>query len=189
MIITRSRSSGATDGKGPQNAVTEHTDSSTPGQEATPGSGTRESVPGSSQHERKPVLPGLAAALLRRLRTPLPGAQPRLRFEMPPDFDEDATTPETETGTRFGHPGPRMSSQHPLYMGFMGTVGVGLALLVYWIGSNTTQLLLWIVTALFIALGLDPVVRWLEGRKLPGPSASWCRSRSSSRPSPASSPH
>ncbi len=62
-----------------------------------------------------------------------------------------------------------MSSQHPLYMGFMGTVGVGLALLVYWIGSNTTQLLLWIVAALFIALGLDPVVRWLEGRKLPRP--------------------
>ena len=55
-----------------------------------------------------------------------------------------------------------MSAQHPLYMGFMGTVGVGLALLVYWIGSNTTQLLLWIVTALFIALGLDPVVGWLE---------------------------
>jgi predicted PurR-regulated permease PerM len=44
----------------------------------------------------------------------------------------------------------------------MGTVGVGVALLVYWIGSHTTQLLLWIVAALFIALGLDPVVRWLE---------------------------
>lgn len=57
----------------------------------------------------------------------------------------------------------------------MGTVGVGLALLVYWIGSNTTQLLLWIVAALFIALGLDPVVRWLESRKIPGPPASCCR--------------
>ena len=60
-----------------------------------------------------------------------------------------------------------MSSQHPLYVGFMGTVGVGVALLVYWIGSNTTQLILWIVAALFIALGLDPVVRWLEAKKLP----------------------
>ena len=49
-----------------------------------------------------------------------------------------------------------MSSQHPLYVGFMGTVGVGVALLVYWIGSNTTQLLLWIVAALFIALGPGP---------------------------------
>ena len=60
-----------------------------------------------------------------------------------------------------------MSAQHPLYMGFMGTVGVGFALLVYWIGSNTTQLLLWIITALFITLGLDPVVRWLERRNVP----------------------
>ncbi|MGO4190999.1 AI-2E family transporter [Arthrobacter sp. YAF17] len=105
-------------------------------------------------------------AMAHRLRQPLPGAQPRLRFEMPPEQD-DETTPETETGTRFGDPGPRMSSQHPLYVGFMGTVGVGVALLVYWIGSNTTQLLLWIVAALFIALGLDPVVRWLEAKKFP----------------------
>ena len=62
--------------------------------------------------------------MAHRLRQPLPGAQPRLRFEMPPEQD-DETTPETETGTRFGDPGPRMSSQHPLYVGFMGTVGVG----------------------------------------------------------------
>jgi len=104
--------------------------------------------------------------MAHRLRQPLPGAQPRLRFEMPPEQDAE-TTPESETGTRFGDPGPRMSSQHPLYVGFMGTVGVGVALLVYWIGSNTTQLLLWIVAALFIALGLDPVVRWLEAKKFP----------------------
>jgi hypothetical protein len=135
MIITRRRHRGATDGKGPQNAVTEHTDSSTPGQEALPGTGARESTPAGSPHPRKPLLPGLAAALVRRLQTPLPGAQPRLRFEMPPEWVEDPTVPETEASTRFGHPGPRMSSQHPLYMGFMGTVGVGLALLVYWIGS------------------------------------------------------
>ena len=105
--------------------------------------------------------------MAHRLRQPLPGAQPRLRFEMPPEQDDDEMTPETEKGTRFGNPGPRMSSQHPLYVGFMGTVGVGVALLVYWIGSNTTQLILWIVAALFIALGLDPVVRWLEGKRLP----------------------
>ena len=105
--------------------------------------------------------------MAHRLRQPLPGAQPRLRFEMPPEQEEDATTPGTEEGTRFGDPGPRMSSQHPLYVGFMGTVGVGVALLVYWIGSNTTQLLLWIVAALFIALGLDPVVRWLEAKRVP----------------------
>ncbi|MET1063686.1 MAG: AI-2E family transporter [Arthrobacter sp.] len=105
--------------------------------------------------------------MAHRLRQPLPGAQPRLRFEMPPELEDDGSMSDGESGTRFGDPGPRMSSQHPLYVGFMGTVGVGFALLVYWIGSNTTQLLLWIVAALFIALGLDPVVRWLEAKKFP----------------------
>ena len=113
--------------------------------------------------------------MARRLRQPLPGAQPRLRFEMPPELpaQQDQAVEagaEGDDGERFGRPGPRMSAQHPLYVGFMGTVGVGAALLVYWIGSNITQLLLWIVTALFIALGLDPVVRWLESKKVPRPA-------------------
>ncbi|WP_223987422.1 AI-2E family transporter [Arthrobacter sp. NicSoilB8] len=111
---------------------------------------------------------GVLLSVARRLRQPLPGAQPRLRFEMPPEHEDEAgAAAEDGTSPRFGSPGPRMSAQHPLYMGFMGTVGVGVALLVYWIGSNTTQLLLWIVTALFITLGLDPVVRWLEGKNIP----------------------
>ena len=113
------------------------------------------------------------ASLLRRLRQPLPGAQPRLRFEMPPEYPQHETGDAEDYGQaapHFGQPGPRMSTQHPLYLGFMGTVGVGLALLVYWIGSNTTQLLLWIVAALFIALGLDPVVRWMESRRIPRPA-------------------
>jgi predicted PurR-regulated permease PerM len=121
---------------------------------------------------RRPWAAALVS-LLRRLRQPLPGAQPRLRFEMPPEYSEHEAEDAEEHGQavpQFGYPGPRMSAQHPLYLGFMGTVGVGLALLVYWIGSNTTQLLLWIVAALFIALGLDPVVRWLEYRKIPRPA-------------------
>lgn len=168
MIITPARSGGATHGKGPLNAVTEDTDSSTPGQEDTTGSGIQAGGRPGQRPPRLTVTRGLARSLLRRLRQPIPGAQPRLRFEMPPELAAEAAQ-EAADSARFGSPGPRMSAQHPLYMGFMGTVGVGMALLVYWIGSNTTQLLLWIVAALFIALGLDPVVRWLEGRKLPRP--------------------
>jgi predicted PurR-regulated permease PerM len=150
------------------NAVTEDTDSSRAGQEERQESGSQERGPQAQVSNRRAALAGLLNSMAHRLRQPLPGAQPRLRFEMPPmDEDDDEMTPESESGTRFGNPGPRMSSQHPLYVGFMGTVGVGLALLLYWIGSNTTQLLLWIVAALFIALGLDPVVHWLEGKKLP----------------------
>ncbi len=106
---------------------------------------------------------GVLMSMVRRVLGPLPGPQPRLRFEMPPVQEL-----ETEgNGTHPAGPGTRTTAQNPLYMGFMGTVGVGAALGVYWIGSNTTQLLLWIVTALFIALGLDPVVRWLERRNVP----------------------
>jgi predicted PurR-regulated permease PerM len=114
--------------------------------------------------------PAALGVLLKRLRQPIPGAQPRLRFEFPPEHPDNVEAEETGDTERFGQPGPRISTQHPLYLGFMGTVGVGLALLVYWIGSHTTQLLLWIVAALFIALGLDPVVRWLESRKIPRPA-------------------
>ncbi|WP_345452872.1 AI-2E family transporter [Arthrobacter gyeryongensis] len=113
------------------------------------------------------------ASFVRRLRQPIPGAQPRVRFEMPPEFEHDATTAQAldeSDGPRFGSPGPRMSAQHPLYVGFMGTAGVGVALMLYYIGTSTVQLLLWIVTALFIALGLDPVVRGLEERKVPRPA-------------------
>ncbi|MEA5456118.1 AI-2E family transporter [Sinomonas sp. JGH33] len=98
-----------------------------------------------------------------RLRRPLPGAQPRVRFLMPPVQEGDEAAAEGG----FGAPGPRMSSKHPIYVGFMGTVGVGIALALYYIAQHTTQLLVWILAALFIALGLDPVVRWLEGRRLP----------------------
>lgn len=154
--------------------MTDKTEESSTGHENQPAADARESLP-----ERPAATKwwgsaaGAFGQLVRRLRQPLPGAQPRLRFEFPPEYsnpEEPAGTEDGGMAAPFGSPGPRMSMQHPLYMGFMGTVGVGLALLVYWIGSNTTQLLLWIVTALFIALGLDPVVGWLENRRIPRPA-------------------
>lgn len=66
---------------------------------------------------------------------------------------------------------PEMKSpvRHPIHFGFMASVGVGLALLVFFIITNVGQLLIWISAALFIALGLDPVVRWLEKKGVPRP--------------------
>jgi len=89
---------------------------------------------------------------------------------MPPEIENGEDSGLDDGDARFGSPGPRMSAQHPLYLGFMGTAGVGVALLLFYIGTHTAQLLLWIVTALFIALGLDPVVRWLESQKVPRPA-------------------
>ncbi|MCB4207245.1 AI-2E family transporter [Arthrobacter sp. UM1] len=55
----------------------------------------------------------------------------------------------------------------PVAMGFLGTLGVGLALGLYYIVIHTGPLPLWITAALFIALGLDPVVRFLVRRGVP----------------------
>ncbi|TLM76040.1 AI-2E family transporter [Pseudarthrobacter sp. NamB4] len=154
--------------------MTDKTDESSAAPENSGGGQPPSAAPQDPEAARRKNPAAAALGLLvHRLRQPLPGAQPRLRFEMPPEYslqngDRDRTDGEVQP--QFGSPGPRISPQHPLYLGFMGTVGVGLALLVYWIGSNTTQLLLWIVAALFIALGLEPVVGWLEGRKIPRPA-------------------
>lgn len=98
--------------------------------------------------------------LVSQFRRPIPGAQPRLRFLIPPESVEAAVAAERQAGNIL---------QHPIYLGFMATFGVGLALFLYYILTNTTQLLLWIVAALFISLGLEPVVHWLEGRHVPRP--------------------
>jgi predicted PurR-regulated permease PerM len=154
--------------------VTDKTDESSAAHENPNGA----EHPATAPQDRAPVHRRATAAaalgqVVRRLRQPLPGAQPRLRFEMPPEYMQHEQAVEDPDGVarpQFGDLGPRMSPQHPLYLGFMGTVGVGVALLVYWIGSHTTQLLLWIVAALFISLGLEPVVGWLESRRVPRPA-------------------
>ena len=116
---------------------------------------------------RPQQLGGWRAWVVKKLRQPVPGAQPRLRFDLPLESNE------LQSGM-FATPIPEATPsagmfRHPIYFGFMGTVGVGIALFLSYILANTESLLLWIVTALFIALGLDPVVRWLEKRKVPRP--------------------
>ncbi|MBE1513326.1 AI-2E family transporter [Nesterenkonia halotolerans] len=61
-------------------------------------------------------------------------------------------------------------ASRPIYTGFMLAVGVGLALLVFYVAQANTQLLVWIAAALFIAIGLDPVVRSLERAGFPRPA-------------------
>ena len=51
---------------------------------------------------------------------------------------------------------------NPVAFGFLLTVGVGLALLAYYIFNNVGALVGWVTGAIFIALGLDPIVRRLE---------------------------
>ncbi|WP_420836147.1 AI-2E family transporter [Arthrobacter alpinus] len=114
-----------------------------------------------SRQSARAVPRGWRAWIMKAVSQPIPGAQPRVRFDLPiePGVQGGATTPEVAQTSSM--------VRHPIYFGFMGTVGVGIALFLNYMLANTESLLLWIVTALFIALGLDPVVRWLEKRKVP----------------------
>ncbi len=114
---------------------------------------------------------GFAIARLRRV---VPVAQPRPRFEFPPEQVDEVPVDESvridDDRLKFGGAGQRSMRQHPIHFGFMASVGAGLALLAYFMITNVGQLLVWIGAALFIALGLDPIVRWLENRHLPRPA-------------------
>ncbi|RMX24311.1 AI-2E family transporter [Auritidibacter ignavus] len=97
---------------------------------------------------------------VRSVRDRLPSRPPRPRFTVddPPATSqpESGSTPtETETETEAL---PTYSAR-PIQTGFMVTIGVGIALALYWVLSNNWQLVVWILAALFITLGLDPVVR------------------------------
>ncbi len=117
--------------------------------------------------------PSTLRSLFTLARRSLPTAQPRPRFEFPPTPDPVPVDPDvalTDERLKFGDPYPRSMKSHPIHFGFMVSVGVGLALLAFFIITNVGQLLVWIGAALFIALGLDPIVRSLEAKRVPRPA-------------------
>ncbi|MCC3280865.1 MULTISPECIES: AI-2E family transporter [Arthrobacter] len=126
-----------------------------------------------------------AGSRARQLLTRIPGARPRHRFDVPPEDDlPEQRLPEPEVDEdaklsderrRFGGAPPPATGEggperHPIRFGFMFTTGVGFALLLFFIVTNVGELLVWIGAALFIALGLDPVVRWMSARGVPRPA-------------------
>lgn len=56
-------------------------------------------------------------------------------------------------------------------IGLLGALGVGVGLIVWGAVATLATLILLVGLALFAALGIDPVVCWLERRKLPRPAA------------------
>jgi predicted PurR-regulated permease PerM len=123
-----------------------------------PAAGTPESAPISAARQRAVL------GALGRIGASMPRAKPRIRFEMPPEGDGPSTARLEQASTDLS------AARHPIHFGFMATVGVGFALLLYFVLTNVGGLLAWIAAALFIALGLDPIVRWLERKGLPRPA-------------------
>ncbi|KQP71479.1 MULTISPECIES: AI-2E family transporter [Microbacterium] len=60
-----------------------------------------------------------------------------------------------------------MKLHSPFRTALLATLGVGLGLLLIGSIQNLQTILLYVGTALFLSLGLDPIVAWLERRKLP----------------------
>ena len=121
--------------------------------------------------------PGFLSAASDRLRQVaphgIPGARPRRRFEFPQESASALESSPAIPGQAAGggsDDSPGRVNAHPIHFGFMFSVGVGIALLCYFILTNVGELLVWIGAALFIALGLDPIVRWLGARRIPRPA-------------------
>lgn len=60
-----------------------------------------------------------------------------------------------------------MKIHNPFRLALVATLGVGLGILLLQSVQTLSTILLYVGTALFIALGLDPVVSWLERHRLP----------------------
>ncbi len=60
-----------------------------------------------------------------------------------------------------------MKLQHPFRTALIATLGVGVGIVILTGIQTLSTILLYVGTALFLALGLDPIVSWLERRQLP----------------------
>ncbi|HEX2810913.1 MAG TPA: AI-2E family transporter [Kineosporiaceae bacterium] len=92
------------------------------------------------------------------------GAAAAAAITLPPERTDSSgeRTDDDQVTSRFGVPGMPVNRGHPFYVGFVGATGV---LTAYWLLGMLGQLssvLTLLIVALFLALGLEPVVASLE---------------------------
>jgi predicted PurR-regulated permease PerM len=92
------------------------------------------------------------------------GAAAAAAITMPPERPDPPAgrRDDHQAAGRYGVPGMPVNRGHPFYVGFMGATGV---LTAYWLLGMLGQLssvLTLLIVALFLALGLEPVVALLE---------------------------
>lgn len=76
-----------------------------------------------------------------------------------------------DADNEFGRPGRKFDRQAPFFVGFVGALGVACAFALAYLIVAVGQILVLIGLAFFLALGLDPAVRWLYRRGLPRPAS------------------
>jgi predicted PurR-regulated permease PerM len=82
-------------------------------------------------------------------------------------LDREARIDAVEGEGEFGRPGPRFNRRSPFWMGLMGGLGVGVAFAIGWSIVNAREILELMALALFIAIGLEPVVALLHRHRVP----------------------
>lgn len=94
------------------------------------------------------------------------GQQAAAEPEGPAVITAGAIAGATAEVLKFGRPGSPINRGHPLYVGFVGGVGVLLAIGLWSMLASLASVFTLMAVALFLALGLDPVVQWLQHRGL-----------------------
>jgi predicted PurR-regulated permease PerM len=79
--------------------------------------------------------------------------------------------PAAAASTPFGAPGRPINRAHPFYVGFVGALGVLVAYGLVRLLGQLSSIITLLVVSLFLALGLDPLVRWLQSRGAPRAAA------------------
>jgi predicted PurR-regulated permease PerM len=86
-------------------------------------------------------------------------------------LDEIHADAATEAGAsaenEFGTAGPRFDRSAPFFVGFVGALGLACAAALAYIVVAIGQILVLVGLAFFLAVGLDPAVRWLSRRGIP----------------------
>ncbi len=69
-------------------------------------------------------------------------------------------------GLPFGRPGARISRTSPFYLGFFGAFGVFVAWALANMMVNARSVVVLVVVAIYLAIGLNPIVEWLIRRRV-----------------------
>jgi predicted PurR-regulated permease PerM len=74
---------------------------------------------------------------------------------------------ETKQSGDLGQPGRPLNTRSPFFIGMMGAAGVAVTIGLVELLLKARSVLVLVIVALFIAAGLDPVVKWLTRKGLP----------------------
>jgi hypothetical protein len=90
------------------------------------------------------------------------GAEPDVLI-LPPAVERELSETDDSLGT-LGRP---LDRRNPFFIGLTGALGVGVAYLLFRGLADVTSALVIIGLALFIAIGLNPIIEFLQSRFLP----------------------